>query len=452
MIRPIDEDNAADHGYAMIAKSWGMDGSLRLLWEARAAGLLPSQGLALRTVETGVRGDGNVWGHDHPPNGGTSTLGGDPVTEADYRAYKRRRGPDGDGGMQGVGPLQLCVDPDTPILCADLTWRPAAEVAEGTEIVAFDESGVPTTDGRNRVANPRTSRRRFFRTATVEAMAVYDMERVRVVTDQKQVVVTPNHPLLTWRPERYRWIEAGDLAPGDKIASIPTWESENSYLAGYIAGQYDGDGCLSIGRMKSGVAYSSLLWSQSTGRPLVEHMSARLAELGFEVGSFSGPNKGWGDDDQRGNPMTHLNIKGGWIEHMRMLGMVRPYRLLAHPDLRLLWENRQLNGAGFQVVQAVEPMARGPMVAHQTSTRTLIADGLLSHNTYWSIQDEADAIGGCWVPRCNYRIGFDHFRHLLVLYGERKGAAVYNGGAGSPNYAYADKFDAAKDMWHTRLT
>jgi hypothetical protein len=107
VIRAIDEDNAADREYAIAAKSWGMVGSLRLLWEARAAGLWASQGLALRTIESGVRGDGNVWGHDSSPNGGTSDLGGEPVTEADYRAYLRRRGNRGQGGMQGVGPLQL---------------------------------------------------------------------------------------------------------------------------------------------------------------------------------------------------------------------------------------------------------------------------------------------------------------------------------------------------------
>jgi hypothetical protein len=179
VIRAIDEDNAADREYAIAAKSWGMVGSLRLLWEARAAGLWASQGLALRTIESGVRGDGNVWGHDSSPNGGTSDLGGEPVTEADYRAYLRRRGNRGQGGMQGVGPLQL---------------------------------------------------------------------------------------------------------------------------------------------------------------------------------------------------------------------------------------------------------------------------------TWWGFQDEADKIGGCWVAKFNYRIGFDHFAHLVVANGERLGAAIYNGGPSRPNFAYADKFAAAKDLWHDRLT
>jgi hypothetical protein len=179
VIRAIDENNESDRQYANIAKSFGMDGSLRLLWEARAAGLWASQGLALRTIETGVQGDGNVWGHDPAPNGGTSNLGGDPVTESNYRAYLKRRGDHGQGGMQGVGPLQL---------------------------------------------------------------------------------------------------------------------------------------------------------------------------------------------------------------------------------------------------------------------------------TYWSFQDEADKIGGCWVREFNYRIGFDHLAHLILANGERLGTAIYNGGPTRPNYAYAQKFQDAKDMWHDRLT
>jgi hypothetical protein len=44
----------------------------------------------------------NVFGHDP-----TIFAGAGAVTEAKYREYKKQRGPDGKGGMQGVGPMQL---------------------------------------------------------------------------------------------------------------------------------------------------------------------------------------------------------------------------------------------------------------------------------------------------------------------------------------------------------
>jgi hypothetical protein len=53
-----------DQRTAEIAAGLGMEGSLRLLMEAAFAGLSQSLGLALRTQETGIKGDGNVFGHD----------------------------------------------------------------------------------------------------------------------------------------------------------------------------------------------------------------------------------------------------------------------------------------------------------------------------------------------------------------------------------------------------
>lgn len=92
----------ADMRYSVKAKRIGMDGSLRALMEAREAGITPALALALRQQETGLRGDGNVFGHDP-----TIYAGAGKVTKSKYLAYKRKRGSHGQGGMQGVGPLQL---------------------------------------------------------------------------------------------------------------------------------------------------------------------------------------------------------------------------------------------------------------------------------------------------------------------------------------------------------
>lgn len=72
------------------------------LQESRKAGLALSVACALEEQETA--GGHNVYGHDPAPNG--RTWGG-VVTLLSYRRYKHWRGPRGEGGMQGVGPLQL---------------------------------------------------------------------------------------------------------------------------------------------------------------------------------------------------------------------------------------------------------------------------------------------------------------------------------------------------------
>jgi uncharacterized protein YcbK (DUF882 family) len=76
--------------------------------EARNAGLDLAYACALLEKESG--GGANVFGHDRDANGRyifPARDGAVAVTEELYREYKRRRGPTGKGGMQGVGPTQL---------------------------------------------------------------------------------------------------------------------------------------------------------------------------------------------------------------------------------------------------------------------------------------------------------------------------------------------------------
>lgn len=96
-------EQAHDQKTASACAALGMKGSLRLLMEARSAGLSQSLALALREQESGLKGDGNVFGHD--PSG--NHVGAGKVTKSKYLAYRKQRGPTGKGGMQGVGPLQL---------------------------------------------------------------------------------------------------------------------------------------------------------------------------------------------------------------------------------------------------------------------------------------------------------------------------------------------------------
>lgn len=84
---------------AQRAKAHGANFSLRIVIEAKRAGLPASLGFALIEQESNFR---NVFGHDP-----TIFAGAGTVTAAKYRAYKQRRGPTGRGGMQGVGPAQL---------------------------------------------------------------------------------------------------------------------------------------------------------------------------------------------------------------------------------------------------------------------------------------------------------------------------------------------------------
>lgn len=92
--------SARDQTLAEVAKRHGANYSLRIIMEARRAGLPVSLAFALIEQESRFQ---NVFGHD----AGMPFAGAGAVTKAKYLAYKRQRGPSGKGGMQGVGPAQL---------------------------------------------------------------------------------------------------------------------------------------------------------------------------------------------------------------------------------------------------------------------------------------------------------------------------------------------------------
>lgn len=94
-MRPTPRDMAL----AVKAKRYGARYALRIVLEARRAGIPVSLGFALIEQESAFR---NVFGHDP-----SIFRGAGDVTRRKYLAYKRQRGRRGQGGMQGVGPAQL---------------------------------------------------------------------------------------------------------------------------------------------------------------------------------------------------------------------------------------------------------------------------------------------------------------------------------------------------------
>lgn len=49
--------------------------------------------------------------------------------------------------------------------------------------------------------------------------------------------------------------------------------------------------------------------------------------------------------------------------------------------------------------------------------------------TYWSLQDEADTLGGCWDPEANMKVGFKHMAGLLATNNTLRAAYIYNAGS-----------------------
>jgi DNA repair photolyase len=124
-----------------------------------------------------------------------------------------------------------CTLPDTPVLGADMVWRPIGELRIGDELVAFDE--FPPAAG-----HPRR-----LRCARVEEIRWSWKPTKRLITRNAEVVTTAEH---LWLQDRnFRWSRTDQLAPGRRLRHMPVVDREcidDDYPIGYVAGMTLGDG------------------------------------------------------------------------------------------------------------------------------------------------------------------------------------------------------------------
>src|SRR5262245_57261033 len=116
-----------------------------------------------------------------------------------------------------------CLAPETPVLHADMSWRPLGEVRVGDTLVGFDEL-------------PKRGRTRKLRPARVEAMWWSRRPTSRLITRSAEVVATPEHRWLQARD--FRWWRTEQLRPGKSLRRIPLAiapEIDDDYRAGYVA-------------------------------------------------------------------------------------------------------------------------------------------------------------------------------------------------------------------------
>lgn len=70
--------------------------------------------------------------------------------------------------------------------------------------------------------------------------------------------------------------------------------------------------------------------------------------------------------------------------------------------------------------------------------------------TWFSFQDDADKIGGCWKPQLNMRVGFGRLAGLVRAHGDSVGARMYNGTGPDAEKYSADLLKKAA-AWKSRL-
>jgi hypothetical protein len=295
--------------------------------------------------------------------------------------------------------VKYCLVPGTRVLCADLRWRPIEDLLPGDDLIGFDEYGPrPNTLKAHAGAKMRTSR--------VEAMERITRPCYRITTDRGVVTASADHLWLQSRAYlgKYRkWTAVEALRPGDLIQYFADpWESEVSFDAGWLAGIFDGEGCLS--RSETHTSGWQLSAAQRSG-PVFDRAVAIMSALKIDAAAY-----------RNGNVMG-LHVLGGLPGILRFLGTVPTTRLYAKAVGGRIWEGHGLPGSWpVARVSDVEYVGDMEVVGMQTSTRTLIAEGMLSHNCISegrivSSYSTSARRAWQWGP---YNGPNGHFKHLHV--------------------------------------
>lgn len=270
-----------------------------------------------------------------------------------------------------------CVAVGTKVLTADWRWVPAEELTVGESLIAFDDEPVA-------LGEKEKGRRRHYRTAIVEATGIDGRECVEIEYDDgTRVVSTKTHPWLTQRYDGHPvgWIRAEELRPGDRMGVyLETWKQEASFDSGWLSGIFDGEGSYVHSQPHKTTVNQSfsahLQVSQNDG-VVLDRIIEILHSLGFQTRAASRkrPN---------GKVLYDVVVKGGFSEQTRLLGSLRPIRLMS----KIRYEGRMMKAIRQRTVVAIRDVGVRDVVVMQTSTGTYLAEGMGSHNTYTYYQEK----------------------------------------------------------------
>lgn len=116
---------------------------------------------------------------------------------------------------------------------------------------------------------------------------------------------------------------------------------------------------------------------------------------------------------------------------------------------RNVWGHDAVPTGGFY--DKGDPVTRDAYLAWKPHRGRLGSQGVGPCQLTWSgYQDQADALGGCWDPAVNMRVGFRVLADLIGQHGARDGFRRYNG-SGPAAQRYADDAMRKLAKWRDRL-
>jgi recombination protein RecA len=274
-----------------------------------------------------------------------------------------------------------CVAPDTKILTAGLYWVSAGDLNIGDAIVGFDE--YPES-GRGK--------QRKYKKSLVTSNDRKMLDCYEIKTDKGTTTIASESHLWLARNKHgnntTKWVDwktTRDLNVGDRIIWLghPWEDSIDPVAEAYLAGLFDGEGTLDKSALAKGYHNNRMTFNQ-VHEEVTEYALALLEELGFTASCKIKPSP---INNPHWKPQNVITVKGGVYETMRFLAQVNPVRW--NDAMEVFWEGcavtrkgrAEYAGDSYATVESIKFVGEREVCAIGTSTKTLITDGLLSHNS-----------------------------------------------------------------------
>jgi hypothetical protein len=263
-----------------------------------------------------------------------------------------------------------CPTIDQRILTKDLLWIPAGDLAVGNKLVGFDEYPIiPGSTG---------NRRRRFRPSTITHTQMVKRRVFRIETeDGRTVCASVEHPWLiaTKQSRNQIWCTSNKISKAVSEGRnrymhvfIDPWQTIDNRDAGWLAGMFDGEGYLSIYNRRGiqcGVSQKPGLTS--------DRLQALLTQFGFDYNT----------NPTGTSTYTHC-VRGGFRSILRLLGSIRPHRLLDIFTTALSNGEftKQLDGKGIpKKIVKVYDEGNQWVMGIETDIHTYLCEGFGAHNS-----------------------------------------------------------------------
>ncbi|MBE3036881.1 MAG: hypothetical protein IMZ70_07375 [Candidatus Atribacteria bacterium] len=262
----------------------------------------------------------------------------------------------------------VCLAPETRVLMADLRWVAIKDISLDDKVMSVDEF-VPGGRGNQR----------RLRVSEVEAKKEIIAPTYKIdMSDGRELIATgPHRFLCRQRGGDYcQWRAVSDLKVSDVIRRVaPLW-SAGDFEDGWMGGLLDGEGTI---RPKTRAGCEVTI-SQCFGS-VYDRAKRYLEKNKYHFREDTDKRQGRGKDGFFRKPMGRL-VLGRLDEIFKIIGQTRPVRLLGKD----WWQGKELPGKGagndawIEVIQ-IEPYKNMPVFDLQTTSKTFIAEGFVSHNS-----------------------------------------------------------------------